>query len=133
MKRHIAFLAVASLCLAAAPAGATIHPGKDDSHGNSIVLQKSGGPGKSHLGKPLPIVRFDLSDLGRHDNGKHLGLLKKLRDLKHHKNKPSPNGEGGGVIVPPTHGGDVPVPEPSAALLFGVGTGIVALRLRRLS
>jgi hypothetical protein len=56
--------------------------------------------------------------------------------LRQHR-KPAPTGtspggsEGGGVVLPPvgtpSGGTEVPMPEPGAALLFALGTGMVAL------
>ena len=141
MKHHVALLAAAALCLASLPAAATIHLGnlgKDDDkdHGKSVLLHP--GP-DDHHGKigTLPLIhipKFDLSDLDRHDNGKHLGWFKKGPKGPKHHDKPGKPGDThpgpvGGPKEPPSH--ESPIPEPSAALLFGVGTGMVGLRLRR--
>src|SRR5262249_14812450 len=110
MKRHVALLAAAILCLAAIPAGATIHLGRDydKDHGKSVLLH-DGPDDHGKLGKPLPLIhipKFDLSDLEHHDNGKHLGWFKKLKDLKdrfHHIKPGKPGGDGEGEGGGPTH------------------------------
>jgi hypothetical protein len=134
LKRQIALLAAALLCLVAAPASATHHKGKGkgSEHDSVLLEQKSSGRGAAAQVALLRSIRLDLRDFGRHDNGLHLGhLKKKLKDPKGPKLPAGGGIPGGGAVVkPPTHGDGVPMPEPTAALLFALGTGMVALRLR---
>ena len=57
------------------------------------------------------------------------------RWLARHQPKPRPprGGNGGGPVVVPPGAPPSAMPEPSAALLFPLGTGLVALVLRRRS
>ena len=123
----LALLSAAVLCFAAAPAGATIHAGKTKSSHPSVLLH--GNSGHGHIGAlPFGAIRLDL---GRHDNGRHLGQLKH-KGPKDHGLHGKLKGTGGPVRPPqpPSHD-DVPMPEPSAALMFALGTGIVGISLRR--
>jgi hypothetical protein len=109
-----------------------------------------GGPGG-----PKSVEKRELLLSGNHDRGLHLGflpwsirfdlreMLRQQRERRHamlmawlasHKKPTTPSGsEGGGVVIPPTNPGgtEVPMPEPGAALLFALGTGMVALYLKR--
>jgi hypothetical protein len=121
--------------LIAAPALATPHSGGDKLSPNKRVVLLSGSHDRGlHLGFVPWSVRFDLRELIRqHRERQHALLMAWLR--RHRVSPPSTEpSPGGGGVFPPSVGGDtgqVPMPEPGAALLFALGTGMVALYLKR--
>jgi hypothetical protein len=133
-------------CCLAFPALATPHSGKLGHGGpksvDKRVLLLSGSHDRGlHLGFFPWSARFDLREMLRQQRERRHELLMAWLQ-RHHKPVVSGtpgggtgSGEGGGVVLPPvgTPGGgtEVPMPEPGAALLFALGTGIVATYLRR--
>jgi hypothetical protein len=126
------------LCSLAAPAFATPHSGHG--HGKKSdkrVLLLDRHDNGLHLGWMTWSARYDMRQLLRHERERrHAALMAWLKS--HRGKKPSTGGTvpGGGstlppVVTPPSGGTQVPMPEPGAALLFALGTGMVALYMRR--
>jgi hypothetical protein len=137
-------LTVSIACFLAAPALATPHPGPGGGPGKPatskhVLLGNNGHDNGLHLGQLPWSIRFDLREFLRQQReNRHAMLMAWLRSHR----KPAPTGgtspggnEGGGVVLPPvgtpSGGTEVPMPEPGAALLFALGTGMVALYLKR--
>ena len=128
-------LTVSIACFLAAPALATPHPGAGSgkpSLNKHVLLGNNGHDNGLHLGQLPWSVRFDLRELLRQQReNRHAMLMAWLRSHR----KPAPSGSEGGVVLPPvgtpSGGTEVPMPEPGAALLFALGTGMVALYLKR--
>jgi hypothetical protein len=132
-------LTVSIACFLAAPALATPHPGAGKPAANKhVLLGNNGHDNGLHLGQLPWSVRFDLREFLRQQRENRHAML--MAWLRQHR-KPAPTGtspggsEGGGVVLPPvgtpSGGTEVPMPEPGAALLFALGTGMVALYLKR--
>ena len=125
------------LCLLAAPAFATPHSGIGKPSVDKRVLLLNRHDNGLHLGHFTWSARFDLRELLRQQRERRHALL--LAWLKSHRRVVSPPSSepvpGGGTTFPPSGSGSttgtVPMPEPGAALLFALGTSMVALYLRR--
>jgi hypothetical protein len=135
MKLH--GLSIVLLCLVSAPALATSHSG---GHGPKRVAVLLDSPSHSRSVSLPSVVDLRASEVhARNIAGKaakwdHEKFARWLtRGNRGHGPKGGNGGnggKGGGPVVTP---GSPPsaMPEPSSALLFGLGTGAVALGLRR--
>lgn len=116
----------------AIPMGAWNQGGDDSNRGSSIIAQIFGGR-TSSFGGETGEGEPQTGPFGNHGGaGLHLGqILHSAREwVATHSSAGGefPHWDGGDVRPGPV--GSTPVPEPSAAILFAVGVGVVATRRR---